>query len=261
MFSNIMQPKSVADHFLNHAFGWAPFVGDMGKFADTYTNQANLMDNLINHNDKWIRRRRTISETLDSQVVHTEYNPWCYPYPNLSDMCDVRTIDGHACRGMMTVTSVLRELVYFVGSFKFYRPEFDRRVPWFNSDYGEAMRVMTLYGLRVSPATVWKLTPWSWLADWFYNVGNVIQYVTAIDYDGLQSRYAYVMRTREEVYNYESILFNWFKSGDVFPSWEVFVKSKDRTQAPSPLGFDLTWDNLSPKQLAIAAALGISKGL
>lgn len=255
--SMLMQPKTVADHFLNHQFGWVPFVNDIVKTYDTYQNQAKYLDQLAKDNGVWKKRYRSILDSDVTTSVGRSYYPAIQPYDTVSFMMTPRTIDGHPCRGLTDTILRAFELVWFVGSFKFYRPEFDPKIPWENSWYGKINRLITLYGLRVNPSTIYKLTPWTWLADWFGNAGKIIDYVSSQAYDGVVSQNAFVMRHKIEMFTHSYQLF--YDDDTITLQYPHFVDCKNRGMSASPYGFDVHWADLSPERLAILAALGITR--
>jgi hypothetical protein len=123
------------------------------------------------------------------------------------------------------------------------------------------IEMVTLYGGRVSPATIYKLFPWSWLIDWYATVGDVLSNLEAQLYDNLLAKYAYVMRHR--VYSSVNESRIWLKNRGVgqeqFCRWTQLVETKDRAKA-NPFGFGLTMGDLSYRQMLILGALGMSHG-
>jgi len=107
--------------------------------------------------------------------------------------------------------------------------------------------------------TIYKLMPWTWLADWFSNVGKQLDYLNSIWYDGTTSKYAYVMRSREEKINQTVNIFAPPGYPEKSITWNYGVITKCRRAAASPFGFDLGAENLSTRQIAILAALGITR--
>jgi len=84
----------------------------------------------------------------------------------------------------------------------------------------------------------------------------VIENINASAEDNLAAKYAFIMRhTSTRVVN-DTTLYT--VNGDKNLFWYQDIETKHR-EAASPYGFNLTWDNFSPSQLAILAALGISK--
>jgi hypothetical protein len=252
-----MWPKKAAEHFLNHQFGWSPFVSDIMKTHDVYQNSATYMNTITRMNNTWIKRYRSIVNTSSNSRTARWYWPAVEPYDQMSWMLSTRTVDGQSCKG--TTDTFLQEMerVWFVGSFKFYRPEFDPNVPWSNSWYGEVNRLATIYGLRINPSTIYKLTPWTWLADWFGNAGKIISYLSNVAYDGTVSRYAYVCRHKYEIYKHIYSLF--YDDSIISLEYPHLVETKDRAEAPTPYGFATSWPELSPTRLAILASLGLTR--
>jgi hypothetical protein len=77
--------------------------------------------------------------------------------------------------------------------------------------------------------------------------------------DGLVMHYGYVME--HVVESDEIVLSGWTPQKGSFPSDLKIVvvrETKTRLRA-SPYGFGLTFEDFSPRQLAILAALGISR--
>jgi hypothetical protein len=118
-----------------------------------------------------------------------------------------------------------------------------------------------LFGTDITPEVLWELTPWSWAIDWFTNAGDVLSNVSDYVKYGLILKYGYIMETTmvKDTYTYVSY-------GDGTSTYPVDVPPlimtstvKKRRKA-NPFGFGVAWDGLSPFQLAIAGALGLSKG-
>jgi len=122
-----------------------------------------------------------------------------------------------------------------------------------------------VFGAKLTPETLWNLTPWSWAVDWFSNTGDVLSNVSSWKSDGLVMQYGYIMETSITRHTYRYIpTKNWNGvspyTGDykAIPPLIVEKISKIRRRA-NPFGFGVTWDGLSPIQATIAAALGLSR--
>jgi hypothetical protein len=116
---------------------------------------------------------------------------------------------------------------------------------------------MRMFGLRITPSLVYNLTPWSWMADWFGNVGDNIDNYTASQDDNLTAKYAYIMKTITE----EVINDSYIKCGGTEVlglRWRRGVVAKTRVQA-SQFGFSITMPEFSAWQWSILAALGFSR--
>jgi hypothetical protein len=125
-----------------------------------------------------------------------------------------------------------------------------------------ALMAKKTLGLSLTPDTVWNLAPWSWAVDWFTNAGDVISNLTDWAVYGLCLRYGYIMEhtIARDTYTYVGGSKGaGFKRTEYLPPPIILeVETKIRRKA-NPFGFGLTWNGLSPIQLAIAAALGITR--
>lgn len=161
-------------------------------------------------------------------------------------------------RGSSYISGEITQNTWLVGAWKYFIPEYE-------SPEGNLERIlnyMRYYGLRISPILIWNLTPWSWLADWFSNVGdNISNYTSALS-ENLVGRYAYVMRTTDvEFINHSRVAVT-----DGSPTgmnylnleWELKYTLLTRRHA-SPYGFTVDWPNFNAFQLGILAALGVSR--
>jgi hypothetical protein len=103
---------------------------------------------------------------------------------------------------------------------------------------------------------VWELTPWSWLADWFTNVGDVVANMSTGYAENLAAQYAYVMGTTQISTCWDTSLNT--KQGVIHNSSGYTETYKHRVGA-SPFGFGLTSNDFSARQWSILAALGLSR--
>jgi hypothetical protein len=269
----LMKPKNIADHYMNHQFGWKPFVKDMLAFADTYQNSKKYIDDVSRNNNTWVKRVRTIDIQESTNPILVNYSPYGVEpaglnpsgiLPGGNGIADafmrLKTVNGNSCRGYYRLDEILTTRVWAVGSFKFYRDEFDINSKGsfgYDAFWNKITRQLALYGATVNPSHVWKATPWTWLIDWFSNVGMVIDNFTSIIEDSMVARYMYLMH--HQIRELKLTQVHHFHSGDVMSTWSRFSYVKRRQAGPSPYSFCFGWDKLSPIQLSILAALGITR--
>jgi hypothetical protein len=249
-------PKSASDHFLNHHFGWVPFISDIGKLYETASNIEAIIDQTVKDNGLWIRRRRSVLEQTTSARIALNINSLgCEP--NVVQLCKPLTVENLACSG--TYHQTFREVktsVWAEGAFKYYRPIFDRDVPGFDSSLNDARRRLAIYGAEINPALLYKITPWTWLIDWFTGFGRIVDNANSIAFDGVVCRYLYIMQRQvQTIIQYCTL--NLY-SGAQTLSFERIIDSKQRACADGPYGF-VSPASLSTKQIAILGALGLSK--
>lgn len=245
-----MSPKKVADHFLNHQFGWSPFLSDIGKMFKTISNHSAVSAKLSSQNGRPVRKRVTILEESTDGVIATGLG--C-PI-SVASIPNVGYLSGPSTWELRE--STIRR-VTGVGKFTFYRPEFDVQLPTHNSALGRIERAMTIYGLRISPSNIYKATPWTWALDWFTSMGDYVDHLTDVHQDSVSALYCYVMQHLIRRRTFIQTV-NWL-SGPQTLTFTREIETKQREPANSPFGFDLAWEGLSPRQIAIAAALGITR--
>lgn len=248
--------KSVAGHFLNHQFGWVPFLSDLMNMFDVFERSKEYIAQITRDNNQWVKRKRVLEKSSSSTELCTGLSPGCDPV-ELTNFCEQRLFRGAPAYSYFITTQHQTDIVWAVGSFKYYRPEFDNTLPDYSGLVNQAKQMLILHGARVNPSLLYKITPWTWLGDWFTGVGTAVDNASAIAEDSIVSRYLYVMkhsiRTVEQV-----TTFN-FLSGPRSFSWHRNIDVKQRKVSDSPYGFTLP-GNLSAKQLAVLVALGISRG-
>lgn len=253
-----MHPKLVAENFLNHVFGWEPFLGDLYNLYDTYNRSNEFISDLVKRNGTWQRKRRDLDTNVTQTHLGRRYSAGVEPFGfQIQGLCSDMVVDGITCKAYFDLTQVVETKVWAVGQFSFYRPEFDVNDPAFGGIVQTVNRLTTLYGLRVNPTLVYKLTPWSWTVDWFTGLGKHIQRLDDFITDGIVSRNLCIMRTTRRFVT-KTCVIN-FTGGRRALTFRREVSTKCRKVADSPYGFDVTWNNLSVRQLAILGAIGITR--
>jgi hypothetical protein len=144
---------------------------------------------------------------------------------------------------------------WFSGAFTYYLPtgyqarkEVDRLTLFANE----------ILGLELTPDLLWNVAPWSWAADWFSNTGDVVSNISDAASVGLIMRWGYIMEHSINKVTYVPLTTNLIDSKAKASPLSFITETKVRRGA-NPFGFGLNWEGLSPFQLSIAAALGISR--
>lgn len=249
-----MSPKRAADDFLGHQFGWMPFVKDINDACKVTLFAHDYISELTEKNNKWDHRECIVDEIEeDVDVLASGSGMKVQPSNYLIDaMCT-------AASRSWQIQKVVKQQVWASGDYKFYRPEFDASLSSYNSNFNKLQQYLILYGIRINPSILYKITPWTWLADWFTNTGDVIDELTQAGQDGLVSKNLYIMCRRVETIRLIQTIP--FISGTKTFSYERVISSKQRGHAGTPFGFGLLNSDLSAKQWTILGALGISKFL
>ncbi len=249
-----------SEGYLNYQFGWKPFVDDLKKMLNFEKRLGDRANWLRNHNGQKIKRSFTLAEgSTNVQVTSLDSNfgalqpglPTQY-YPVISGM--------QPSGGRLVTRQSDEYRIWFSGSFTFHIPK--NEMP--SGALSPKLR-NELMGAFPDLSVVYKLTPWSWLLDWFSSTGAALSnFMLMAKYHQLATS-AYVMRStrttiRSEAHQYV-LVGNHLKPTVrlVSASATTTVTRKQRSVA-NPYGFGATWDGLNPYQLSILAALGITRG-
>lgn len=149
---------------------------------------------------------------------------------------------------------------WFSGGFRYYFYDYGSGLEYFTEIEREAN---TLLGTRLDPETLWNLSPWTWMTDWFLNGGDVMSNLSSILSDHVVMQYGYIMQTKkvERELSLPGVYGNqnsgWTKMTGPYKITQTRTR-KARVKA-SPFGFGLNPSDFSEDQWAILAALGISR--
>lgn len=246
-------PKHVASHFLNHNFGWVPFVKDINDVINVTNNYFTNVAKLEAANNEWRSRRFFEDELAASSLILSRTRD---SSSSLFLVAFSPSLGSHAKSVTWNVYREKSTRVWYEGKFKVYRPEFDKGVKM-HPQIRSMRQAMAIYGMEINPLFLYKITPYSWLADWLTGFGNNIQVLQDYITGEVVSKYMYCMRE-----TYDRIRYHAFQSNDNGSNLSGEVISvqtvKRRVAAGSPFGFTLPAGGLSGKQLAILGAIGIN---
>jgi hypothetical protein len=203
-----------------------------------------ILRQLSRDNGSWVRRRGPIAQ---SESRSTQTSTGFFTLPSLSSYL----YDGTQTREIETVSTTKW---WFSGKFKYYIPTGNMPED-INKRKAQLARIV--YGAEITPRLLWQLTPWSWLADWVTSAGAVISNLT--DYqDGLVAQYAYVMY--HKVDSVKHTVSGRMKEHGAFTTSQIYLDEIKARSRANPFGFGILDVNLSPYQLSILGALGLSRG-
>jgi hypothetical protein len=249
-----LSSSRAGNSWLNLNFGWMPFIRDIGDVFNVVNDFDRLVRDTTNRNDRWDHRERVLEEKTVDTIIGTGSGMKCSPALSYLVWLCKPGAQWHS-----RFSYFKRELVRVWGSgdFKFYKPAFDMSSRDYGSGLNHLRRASTLLGTDITPSLLWNVTPWTWLADWFGNIGSVIETATAAGQDGVVSKNVFLMASFDRVITLNQEI----NMADGHLSIEFYrtVKSKQRAHAATPYNFGLTPTELSARQLSILAALGISK--
>jgi hypothetical protein len=235
-----------SDEYLNVEFGWLPFLSDINSFFKVTDNFTRNIQQYDRDSGRHIRRSTELLSTTSttSTTLGTNFGPFPSPLTLVTP-------------GTLTKDVVLSQRVWFSGSFTYYLPPIDGSVHSYYERY--LAYAQHLYGLRIGPDLLWKLTPWSWAIDWFSNTGSVVRNWDAFATQGLVMHYGYVMehKTQTSTYNLKGFKLS---SNPLSQLTDIETEQSKRRRPATPYGFGLNPATFSPFQVGIITALGINRG-
>jgi len=236
--------KEAGDEYLNGVFGWVPFVSDLKQAVGCAVVLHKHLEQLRRDNGRDIRREGPVSSDTSTTSV-TDSGP-TGTFPPILPAISQLYMTGPWKREI--VTRSVNDY-WFSGKFRYWIPDVG------TSQWTERA-TLAMFGLHVTPATVYSVLPWTWLLDWVGNLDDVMSNISANAADNLVAKYAYIMNHREV--SEERTVYFQTRTGPKSTSAIVSKGFKAR-DAASPYGFGLSWSGFSPKQISILTALGLSR--
>jgi hypothetical protein len=242
--------QGAASDYLNYQFAVKPTLSDIRSFAQVVKDHEKILTQLQRDSGKGIRRRYRFP-TIRTVVHGTDLT-------GKTPVAGLLPTSWFGATGVVkteTVTTVDR---WFSGEFCYYLNLGDSITDKLKRHTAEANKLL---GVRLTPELAWNLAPWSWAADWVTNAGDIFHNVSAFQSDGLVMRYGYIMEhtTVIKTMTLSGFSISGSTTGSFAPISLRFVKERKVRRGASPWGFGLTDTDFSPRQLAIIAALGITR--
>ena len=254
--------RNVGSEYLNYQFGWAPLRDEVHSVVDAARFHRDIMQNYRHNEGRNVHRRFDFSPEVSYWSKEIPMEKPAFTPHNSTFLASGALTEARGAR--ITCKTVRRR--WFEGCFTYGGPA---KADNFGRHIGFGSEADAVFGLELSPDVLWNLTPWSWAVDWFTNAGDVIHNITNFTLAGLVMRYGYMMEEKSSTYytHYEdgkirTLLqkspkktgFDWMGNCDI--GQETVRKSRCPA---NPFGFGVGWEGLSPTQLAITAALGITR--
>jgi len=236
--------RSLGSEYLNIEFGWKPLISDLKDASKAIMDSYEIMKSLEKYSGKDLRRQRLLPPERAAKTTSVTTQ-----YPS--------GFDGAAWTSppwFSTSDTAVRQQ-WFSGCYKYYYEP--SRMTELGRIYTQAR---LLFGLEVTPEVLWNLAPWSWLVDWFANVGPLLSNVSSFQQDGLVMKYGYVMETTTREFRRTSITSS-PKANTMHPGLvtDAFLGIRKRREQASPYGFGLSSTAFTNRQWAILGALGITR--
>jgi hypothetical protein len=244
---------AIGDEYLNMQFGILPTVSDVISLCQGVIKYGDKLKQFTRDLGRPVRRTYHFPPTVDTKsnllpnYGHTSglvRGPDWQQYYWTNDPVSV------------SQTQTYTEKYWFAGSFQYYLDPLIEKLGPAGDFYAKANQIL---GLKLDYTTIWELTPWSWLVDWFFNVRSLISVSEKLANDSLVIRYGYLMRTAQLMYTSEVKNLKPLRDGiPTSVSTTIRITEKERVRS-TPYGFGVNVAGLSASQWSILAALALTK--
>lgn len=240
--SSVTNPKGLADWILAINFGWKPLVADIRKVIKLYWRMEARIAFLMRNGGKPLYRRTPVwPPNITTEEIFNYSGPdnqgWMLDEVPLDGDPDSMT-DRFKCKCVL----IKKEYEAASGIFTYHLGDIPPTPSYLR---------LKLTGLIFNESLLWEATPWSWLVDWFSNMGDVISNIESNLKDRVVSLYAYSQR--RVVREYKFTCSNGFYEVSVTRVFDTKCRAKI-----DPFGL-ASEVSLSDLQLGILVALGITR--
>lgn len=247
-------PKGLGSEHLNMEFGIKPMIGDIQKACRAVVRAGALLRQWERDSGRQVRRRRTIvDETSVSTLSNTTLYIGADLPPGLALSYFADRYSSTPCTRRLTTTN----RVWFSGAYSYLAVTpagFSGKI----ADYEQ--RANLLLGTRFTVSDFWELTRWSWLIDWFADVGDVLTNAESLSSDSMVLRYGYLCVHQRAEWDLVStrVVTPLTEGPRLVPHIRTWRERKARYRA-TPYGFGVSVPGFSARRWAILGALGMTK--
>jgi len=247
-------PKRGSAEYLNWSFGIKPLLSEIGSIAKLVREFSDAVNQYKRDEGRLVRRQFhfDVEKSETSQILGT--NLAVRVGPTNLNATDPK---GNAYRVDTFQQIVTERKCWFSGAFRYHIPDsIVGNIIGFATGASEFEQ--NLLGNSLTPEILWELAPWSWAVDYFSNAQQVIHNLQEMELYGLFMAYGYVMDEIVRTETHTSKPSAGSAVGPTPPVYTVTQVTKVRKKA-NPYGFGVSWEDLSPSQVANLIAAGITR--
>lgn len=152
-----IDPQKVGANYLGWEFGWLPLIGDIKRLLNMQMYIHRTMKNIDKlYSGRGLRRRVRLDRGSAEATYHDVFSSFAF--------------------GLLQTSGSVQKFteVELWGTIRWYpttKPPFDHNTGRYNQEILRIVNGLTVEGIAQG---VWDLIPWSWLIDWFANVGEFL---------------------------------------------------------------------------------------
>jgi hypothetical protein len=251
--------RGLGSDYLNLQFGWVPMLRDLGNTLLAKDTVTKRIAQLKRDNGKPIRRSTELLRQRSSTIIFKGDQVGSTLSPGSLTIYNL--VGGP--QPYMT-WRVYSRRIWYSAEYTFWIPELHVPIPHEQDLKNLRMRLL---GLRLNPDLIYRSLPWTWLLDWFTNVGDVVSNASNNQPYHMVAKYAYVMA--EESWTWHTsgthdVKVGTYGSGSTPPTMRQYAMTsngrvwKRRVEA-NPYGFGVSDGMLSAYQWSILVALGLTR--
>lgn len=256
-FANGGLSKRAASEYLNVQFGIKPFISDLKSFYKTVKNFNRIITQYERDQGRLVRRQHFMQKPIENSTSSEKRPDARYGAPNSSFY--QRNHENFYCIATGSKQCTRTESFSFSGGFMYYIPQDEGII----SELIQIERKLDrLLGTKITIEVLWNVAPWSWLIDWFTNIGPLLGNYEAFQDDKLVLKYAYATRkashTHVAHWGWDPRSYLQVTNTNEFSLTVQLIETARERATPYGFGFDL--GSLSEYQWSILGALGLTLG-
>lgn len=236
----------VSGEYLNYQLAVAPLVGTFQDFHSAAEQEEELLAQYERDAGRLVRRRYTFptETTTETKVVGaTHLRSW--------DSGNLARQVWFSEKGTVSTVLTTTHDKWFSGAFTYAPPGEGWR--------GRLSELDSVYGIIPGVDTAWELVPFSFVADYFANMGDCLGNLASFMEDGLVMPFGYMMSRK--TYDFNVSWTGPVSFGYRYPDHTLTARLKvvcNQRRPATPFGFGFSGSDLTDRQWSILAALGIS---
>lgn len=239
-----LKKGDVSGEYLNLQLGILPVIADVRDTWQAAKDSEAILQQYERGSGR-LTRRRYVYPTEENITSVQEKDVFC-------DGFGVSFSSYNVKPGTLTTTTREVRDTWFSGAFTYLAPKSGWRRTLAHYE--------RLYGVIPGLETAWNVIPYSFVADYFANTGDMLHNMDRFAKDGLVMPYGYVMSTNKTVVHqvWRGSMYVNGVPRELVLSGSITYTTKQRRRA-NPFGFGLTEGDLSLRQVSILAALGLNR--
>jgi len=246
--------------YLNLAFGWTPFIHDIIALSNAVLQSSKIVNQMLRDSGRSVRRAYRFPTTTESTIIQDNIDI----RENNISLIGAGIMGGDPFGNNFVVADGQVSTVDSISTEQWFSGAYTYKLANADSLGGRfllyAQLAQKLVGPGITPAVLWDLTPWSWLADWIADIGDIFSNAADFGQDGLVLRYGYMMSKQTKRRTSIASGIRLIDGQQMWPMSVTFESSRKQRIRATPYGFGLDTSQFTVAQWAILAALGMTRG-